>query len=78
MEQIPEAAGLEPNVISTEELFVQVRMLAEELGRAPSGREFNEDPRTSSSTTAIRRFGGKWNKFLEAAGLRPNQVHKKK
>ena len=66
-----EAAGLESNVISTEKLLAQVRMLAEELGRSPSSSEFDKNPRTASSDAAMSRFDGKWNKFLDAAGLEP-------
>ena len=71
-----EAAGLEANQVKTkvsdEELITQVQMLAKELGRTPSKREFYKDPRIASAYTASSRFGS-WNKFLEAAGLKTNK-----
>ena len=60
-----------------DDLIAQVQMLAEELGRTPTYEEFKENPRTASGSTVERHFG-KWNKFLEAAGLGANLIQKKK
>lgn len=68
-------AGLKAHGYSDEELLVQVRMLAEELGKPPTQLDFSDDPRTASAMTAVNRFGS-WNKFLEKAGLKPNKVIK--
>ena len=57
---------------SNEELIAQIRILATELGRTPTGREFDENPNTASTHTATAHFGS-WNQFLEAAGLEVNQ-----
>lgn len=68
-------AGLDINrvgVVSGEELITQVQMLAEELGKVPTKREFNMAKTTASSSVANRCFGS-WNNFLEAAGLRINK-----
>ena len=76
-----EAAGLKVNVkhstnLTKDELIVQVQMLAKELGRTPTRKEFDQDPRTASSGAAINKFGS-WNKFLEAAGLKVNNKRQK-
>ena len=61
---------------SRDELIVQVQMLAKELGRTPTIKEFDQDPRTASFHTVVNRFGS-WNKFLEAAGLKVNNKRQK-
>ena len=68
-----EAAGLEVNRrnITDEELIAQIQMLAKELGKVPSEKKFDKDPRVAGSATAISHFGS-WNKFIEAAGLEVN------
>ena len=53
---------------SKEELIEQVRKLADELGRTPMEREFDEDRRTAGAATVQKRFGS-WNAFLREAGL---------
>ena len=67
-----EAAGLQSAEYryppSNEVLFSQVRLLASELGRIPTAKEFDNDPRVTRAQSAIGRFGS-WNSFLEAAGL---------
>ena len=69
-----EAAGLKANKPrpSGDELIQQVQMLAQELGRTPTAKEFDADSRTAWTGTAQNRFGS-WNKFLEAAGLKINK-----
>ena len=54
-----------------EGLIGQLLMLAEELGRAPTAKEFKEDSRTANVGTVTKLFGS-WNEFLEAAGLEIN------
>ena len=65
-----EAAGLEVAVIDTskEGLIKQLQMLAKELGRVPTIKEFKADKRTASDDTARNRFES-WSKFVEAAGF---------
>jgi hypothetical protein len=69
-----EAAGIESEPRQTgysrEELLESVRDLAERLGCAPRMVDIDEDPRTPSSSTYLRRFGS-WLKALEAAGTQP-------
>lgn len=55
--------------LSREKLISEVRMLAKELGKTPTAKEFASDPRVSSVSSAIYYFGS-WNNFLEAAGLK--------
>lgn len=67
-----EAAGLESNHpyrYPNEGLIEQVQMLAKELGRTPSMREFDKDPRTMSVCTIKNRFGS-WTNYVRSAGLR--------
>ena len=61
------------NKYKEEELIRQIQILAEELGKTPTIREFNKDTKTASSMIPINRFGS-WNKFLEAAGLKVNKA----
>lgn len=69
-----EAAGLQSPEYryppSNEVLFNQVRLLTSELGRIPTTKEFDRDPRTARSQSAIGRFGS-WINFTKAAGLDP-------
>ncbi|MBR2658918.1 hypothetical protein IKD57_03465, partial [Candidatus Saccharibacteria bacterium] len=69
-----EEAGLNTNrsFASDEELIQQAQMLARELGRTPTMREFEKDQRTASPAAIQKRFGS-WNKFLEEAGLKINK-----
>ena len=71
-----EEAGLNTNFsyarVSDEELIQQAQMLARELGRTPTMREFEKDQRTASPAAIQKRFGS-WNKFLEEAGLKINK-----
>ena len=70
-----EIAGLKVNFrrgISDEELISQVQMLAQELGKSPTAKEFNQSPKTASATMVFSRFNCSWNKFLEKAGLETN------
>ncbi len=68
-----DAAGLEVyQRITNEKLIVQAQMLAKELGRTPTAKEFGDDPRTACVNAPINHFGS-WNKFLEDAGLKLNQ-----
>ena len=66
------AAGLEidDRHYTNEQLIAQVQMLAKELGETPTRKRFDQDSRTASSETIVRRFGS-WGKILQAAGLKP-------
>lgn len=67
-----EKADLKANfhrVTSEDDLIAQVQRLAKELGRTPTRKEFNSNPRTMSATTVYGHFHCSWNEFLEKAGL---------
>ena len=75
-----EAAGLGVNrkpirTYTKEELISQVQMLARELDRTPTHKEFSDDSRMAS-VSIVKRLFGSWNEFLEAAGLKANRVCK--
>ena len=54
--------------VSDEEIISQVQQMAEELGRTPTGVEFNKNPNTVG-TIAIRSHFGSWKSFLILSGL---------
>jgi hypothetical protein len=58
-----------------EEVIVQIWMLAEELGKAPTMMDFMTDQRMASLCHVKRCFGS-WNNFLEIARLKPNRIVK--
>lgn len=70
-----EAAGLEQNThrsrVSREETRGAIQDLAEELGRTPTGKEFDQHGEYSKPL-ATKRFGS-WNEALSEAGLDPVQ-----
>lgn len=69
-----DASGLKPyKQTDKESLIEQAKTLSKKLGRAPTQREFADDPTTAGVSTAVNRFGS-WNGFLEEAGLKPNRV----
>jgi hypothetical protein len=72
-----EAAGIQPGPRQTgysrDELLDSLRMLAQELGRAPTGREMSARGDLPHATTYWKRFG-RWNAAVRAAGLTPRRV----
>lgn len=72
-----EAAGIQPGPTQTgyscDELLDSLRMLARELGRAPTGREMSAREDLPHASTYWNRFG-RWNAALRAAGLTPRRV----
>lgn len=74
--------GLRPNKIGhagdllDEDLILQIRELARELGRTPTMQEFNECKDTVSVMTTLKHFGS-WNAFLQEAGLAINREGRK-
>jgi hypothetical protein len=72
-----EAAGIQPGPsqtgYSSDELLASLRMLARELGRAPTGREMSAREDLPHASTYWKRFGS-WNAAIEAAGLTPRRV----
>jgi hypothetical protein len=71
------AAGIQPGPRQTgyscDELLDSLRMLARELGRAPTGREMSAREDLPHATTYWKRFG-RWNAAVRAAGLIPRRV----
>lgn len=75
-------AGLKRDIeyrqkISDEDLISQVQMLANELGRTPTAKEYDMCEYTSAMFTITVRFGG-WGQFIDAAGLTRNKTGRMK
>ena len=70
------AAGLPmrpaPTKYTEEELIAQLRLKADELGRAPMQKEVDADPKMASVNSFVCRFGG-FNAAIIAAGLEINK-----
>jgi hypothetical protein len=73
-----ETAGFEPNLrrnISDDNLLEEMRRLADELGRTPTGEEMEEQGRYSTNVYETR-FGS-WSETVKEAGLEPKKGRKK-
>ena len=76
-----ELAQLVPNIgrreeFSEEELIKMLRTKEKRLGRTPTRRDVDEDPKMPSGSCYISHFKS-WNKALEMAGLPVNRARKR-
>lgn len=72
--EVLESAGFGANHrtnIPDKELLGELRRLAEEIGRTPTGRDMHEEGAFSRNVYPLR-FGS-WNSALQAAGFEPNE-----
>lgn len=65
-----------PSSISNEQFIKLLRLKASELGHPPTWLEITLDQRFPSPATLAKRFGT-YNDAILAAGLKPNEYHKR-
>jgi Homing endonuclease associated repeat len=58
---------------SDEQILEQLQACAERLGRSPTMREFESDPKTTVHPQTVIQHFGSWNKAKRAAGLVPRR-----
>jgi hypothetical protein len=58
---------------SDEQILEQLRACAERLGRSPTMREFEGDPKTTVHPQTVIQHFGSWNKAKRTAGLVPRR-----
>jgi hypothetical protein len=61
-----------PQKYTDAELHQKMRREANRLGKSPSKKHFNDDPKLPKSDTYVERFGS-WRKAQEEAGIKPNK-----
>jgi HNH endonuclease len=77
-------AGIDPDALasfqagirkrySDEELLGELRACADRLGRSPTMREFNDDPKTHVHPQTVIEHFGSWNAAKRKAGLLPRR-----
>jgi hypothetical protein len=77
-------AGIDPDALasfqagirkrySDEELLGELRACADRLGRSPTMREFNDDPKTRVHPQTVIEHFGSWNAAKRKAGLLPRR-----
>ena len=63
--------------LTKEDIYAQLRMVANDLGKTPTSSEFNKDPRTCSSGQ-VCRLCGSWNEGIKGAGLKVHDRPRKR
>jgi hypothetical protein len=58
--------------ITDQELINDLKRIYNKLKKNPTASEFEKESKTLTPKAVIKRFGS-WNKFVEAAGLKPNK-----